>query len=49
MNFIGYNVFPLCLLALSWYMMTFDIEGWGWVIAAAIFLAVYPSSKNSKD
>jgi len=50
MKFIAYNFFPICLLILSGLMMHWNKPNWGWLIVAAIIMAVFPtSSKKTTD
>ena len=49
MKFVSYNVVPLCLIALAAFLIFLNKDGWGWCIAAAFLLAVYPSSKEKDE
>ena len=49
MKFIGYNIVPICLLALAAFLIYLDRDGWGWCIFGAIILSVYPASKSSDN
>ena len=45
MKYLAYNIIPLCLIGLATYLIYLNRSGWGWLIFAAILLAVYPKSK----
>ena len=48
MNFIGYNIISICLIALAAFLIYLGKDGWGWCIFGAIILAVSPSSKSEE-
>ena len=48
MRFIGYNFVSILLIILAGYMVYADKPNWGWVIFAALLVAVMPASKNDK-
>ena len=48
MKFIGYNFVSILLIILAGYMVYADKPNWGWVIFAALLVAVMPASKSDK-
>ena len=42
MRFIGYNIVPICFLALAAFLVWMQVEGWRWCIFGAIMTAVSP-------
>lgn len=49
MKFIGYNFVPILLVLLAGYMIYADKSNWGWVIFAAMIMAVVPSTDKNKN
>jgi hypothetical protein len=49
MRIIGYNIVPICFLALAAFMIWMKTDGWGWCIFGAIITAAIPSGNNNND
>lgn len=48
LKIIALNVVPILLIGLAALLICKNIDGWGWVIVAALCCTVYPKSiKNS--
>lgn len=48
MKIIAYNIIPMCLIGLAAYLVYMERGGWGWVILAAVILAVVPTTDKNK-
>jgi hypothetical protein len=46
MRFIGYNIVPICLLAIAALLIWKEMGGWGWCVFGAIISAVYPTTEK---
>ena len=42
MKWIYYNIFPICLLAMTVYMIEKGVGYWGWPLAGAMICGVVP-------
>lgn len=49
MKFIGYNIVPICLLALAAMFIHMKSDGWGWCVFGAIITCVYPTGKSDDN
>lgn len=48
MKFIAYNFVSICLIGLAAYLIYLNRTGWGWVVFAAILVAVHRAKKKSR-
>jgi hypothetical protein len=48
MKWISFNFVSICLLGLAAYLIYLNRSGWGWVVFAALLLAVVPVSKSDE-
>jgi hypothetical protein len=49
MKMLSFNAVPILLILLAGFLAYSNKPGWGWVVGAAVVLAVFPTSSESKE
>jgi hypothetical protein len=43
MKILAYNIFPICCILCSTYLISSGLGNWGWFFVAGVFTAAIPS------